>query len=185
MRLQPTSGAKCATPRWPHILADGRHVVIRPLASGDREAERAFISSLSSEARHFRFGCAIGEPGDPLLDQLTRMDATREVAFAAVAAGADAGDGRDRIVGISRYAADADGRRCECAVVVADDWQHHGLGVLLMERLIETARTRGIRQMYSVDPAANAAMRELAAHLGFHTRRNPEDATEVIHELDL
>lgn len=182
MHLPPTPATSVSAPtRWPHTLDDGRAVVIRPLDAGDREAERAFISGLSPTSRHFRFLCALDVPSEPLLDELTRMDRSREAAFAAIATEG----GGERIVGVSRYAADADGRRCECAVSVADAWQHHGLGVLLMRQLIEQARARGFRQMYSVDPAANAAMRELAGYLGFHTRRNPQDATEVIHELDL
>lgn len=176
-----TTAATAGPPPWPHTLDDGRGIVIRPLDAHDRDAERAFISGLSPESRHFRFLCALNTPSEPLLDQLTRMDATREAAFAAVATEHGVG----RIVGISRFAADPDGLRCECAVAVDDAWQHHGLGVLLMQQLIAAARARGIRRMVSVDPAANVAMRELAAYLGFRTRRNPDDATEVIHELDL
>ena len=178
-----STGAPAVAPRWPHTLEDGRRVVIRPLGADDRAAERAFISGLSSESRHFRFLCALGEPGDALLDRLTRMDPARDVAFAAVAPATDGGDGP--IVGVSRFAIEPGGRRCECAVAVADAWQRHGLGVLLMERLIDAARARGIRQMVSVDPAANGPMRELAGYLGFRTRANPDDATELIHELDL
>jgi hypothetical protein len=39
--------------------------------------------------------------------------------------------------------------------------------------------------MISIDSADNAQMRELAAHLGFHSRVDPDDASQVIHELAL
>ena len=92
---------------------------------------------------------------------------------------------RERIVGISRYSADHEGLHCEFAVTVTDQWQNKGLGTLLMKYLIDVARTRGIRTMTSIDSAVNMQMKYLARHLGFDRRIDPEDATQVIHELHL
>lgn len=116
-----------------------------------------------------------------MLDQLTDIDPVTEVAFVAVVPEG----GAERIVGISRYSASADGESCECAVTVADEWQNKGLGSALMKHLIEIARRRGIRRMYSVDLAENLHMRDLATYLGFHVRVDPDDASQVIHELSL
>ena len=167
--------------RWSDTLRDRSLVVIRPLAQQDREAERAFIEGLSPTSRHFRFLGQVCRPSDRLLDQLTRIDAIHDVAFAAVAER----DGHECIVGVSRYGVDPSGDNCECAITVADDWQGKGLGTLLMKHLIDVARARGIRRMYSVDLAENLRMTELAGGLGFHTRSDPDDAAQVIHELTL
>ena len=113
--------------------------------------------------------------------QLTDIDPEHEVAFVAVVPEGSV----ERIVGVSRYSASVDGESCECAVTVADEWQNKGLGTVLMEHLIGIARQRGIRRMYSVDLAENLQMRDLAAHLGFHVRTDPDDASQVIHELVL
>jgi len=86
---------------------------------------------------------------------------------------------------VSRYSASSDDQHCECAVTVADDWQHRGLGVALMQHLIDLARQNGFRQMSSMDASANEPMRELARYLGFRCTRDPEDSTQVIHVLDL
>ena len=75
--------------------------------------------------------------------------------------------------------------RCECAVTVSDEWQHKGLGTLLMKHLIEVARARGIRRMFSIDLADNMGMKDLATFLGLHTRGDPDDSNHVIHELQL
>lgn len=88
-------------------------------------------------------------------------------------------------VGVSRYSATDDDRHCEFAVTVADDWRQRGLGVLLMRHLIDLARTNGFEQMFSNDAADNAAMQELASHLGFRRQLDPEDPTQAIHTLDL
>ena len=87
-------------------------------------------------------------------------------------------------IGISRYAGTGE-YQCECAVTVADEWRHLGLGTLLMEQLIKAARHNGFRQMYSVDAASNALMRDLAKSLGFETHNDPDDPHQVIHRLHL
>jgi len=86
-------------------------------------------------------------------------------------------------VGVSRYSTSADGSACECAVTVLDDWQHKGLGVILMTHLIDAARARGIKRMWSIDSAENSAMSDLARFLGFKRCQDRDDATQVIHTL--
>lgn len=169
------------TPRWTETLLDRSSVLIRPLQPRDREAERAFIEGLSLQARRFRFLGQIASPSAALLDQLTDVDFEHEVAFAATVAE----DAHERIVGVARYSVDPEDSRCECAVTVADDWRERGLGTVLMRHLIEIARQRGIRTMYSIDSAENVAMADLARHLGFKSHIDPEDASQCIHSLEL
>lgn len=168
-------------PRWSETLRDGSHVVVRPIGQLDREAERRFIEDLSPEARRFRFLGQVARPSERMLDALVDIDPAREAAFAAVVK-----DGAgERFVGISRYSADPDGLRCECAVTVMDDWQHKGLGSMLMRHLVDVARARGMSSLYSVDSAENVAMTDLAHFLGFRTTRDPEDPGQLMHELML
>jgi GNAT superfamily N-acetyltransferase len=169
------------SPRWTATLSDRRDVLIRPLHPRDREAEREFIAGLSPEARSFRFLGQVATPGEALLDALTNVDFARDAAFAAMAVE----DGREHIVGVARFCLDRDGTRCECAVTVADEWRDRGLGTTLMRHLIDVARARGIRTMYSIDSAENGPMRDLAHHLGFERRIDPDDASQVIHTLAL
>jgi GNAT superfamily N-acetyltransferase len=179
----PTTAVPSTAPGDPgrhETLRDGSQVLLRPLRPDDRAAEAAFIEALSPDARHYRF---LGQvhAGEALLDRLTKVDFARD--FALVAAVPD--DGRERIVGVARYALDPDGTGCECAVTVADAWQRRGLGAALMGRLIEVARSRGVRSMVSIDDADNAAMRDLARFLGFRSMPDPQDARQCIHRLDL
>lgn len=168
-------------PRWSETLRDHSHVLIRPITKLDKDAERAFIEGLSAQARRFRFLGAVRSPSERLIEQFTNIDYVHEVAFVAVVAD----DSRERIVGASRYSTDESGLHCECAVTVSDEWQDKGLGTLLMKHLIEVARARGIRTMTSLDSAENVQMQDLAHFLGFKTRVDPDDASQVIHELDL
>ncbi len=165
---------------WIEALKDGRHVLIRPLAAKDRERELAFIRRLSPESRHMRFLAQIKEPDGALLNQLMDTDNHERLAFIALVHD----NGQLIEVGVSRYAATGE-HQCECAVTVADEWKHLGLGTLLMEHLIKAARHNGYRQMYSVDSASNAPMRDLARSLGFETHTDPDDRHQVIHRLQL
>ncbi|MDG2518381.1 GNAT family N-acetyltransferase [Lysobacter soli] len=168
-------------PRWIETLRDQTKVLIRPLTPDDRDAERAFIEGLSEEARRYRFLGQVRSPSEDLIRQLTELDYVHQVAFAAVV-----NDNlHDRIVGVSRFATDATGRSCECAVTVTDDWQNRGLATVLMRHLIAVARSLEIERMVSFDDAQNVQMRDLARHLGFSCRVDPDDATQVIHELTL
>ena len=166
--------------RWIQALKDGRHVLIRPLRDEDRQREYDFIKRLSPESRHMRFLSQINEPGAAMLDQLMDVDCKTRLAYIALVHD----NGQLIEIGVSRYCATSE-HECECAVTVADQWQHLGLGTLLMEHLIDAARKNGYRQMYSVDAASNAAMRDLAHSLGFETRTDPDDTRQVIHRLYL
>jgi GNAT superfamily N-acetyltransferase len=168
-------------PRWSETLRDHSHVVIRPITPQDRDAERSFIEGLSKEARRYRFLGQVKCPSEALIEQFTNIDYVHEVAFVA----AIPEDGHEQIVGVSRYSTDESGTKCECAVTVSDEWQNRGLGALLMRHLIEVARARGIRRMVSIDSAENVRMQDLARYLGFDTIVDPEDASQVIHELTL
>lgn len=170
-----------AFPRWSETLRDQTRVVIRPIGKHDGEAERAFIEGLSAESRRFRFLGQVRSPSDRMIEDFTDIDLAHEAAFVAVI---PEGSG-ERIIGVSRYGTDPDGRNCECAVTVSDEWQGKGLGTLLMKHLIEVAKARGIHSMTSIDSADNVPMSDLARHLGFRSRVDPDDAAQVIHELDL
>jgi len=183
--LEPRRAAapKSKTPelQWKEKLRDGTTVLIRPIHGEDAEIERRFIEQLSPAARRLRFLGEIKTPSAEMIDQLTHLNPARDAAFVALIA-----DGADkREIGVARFSGRPDGLACECAVVVSDEWQGRGLATALMQHLIGVARNRGIECMYSIDTAGNNAMRDLAEHLGFQRKPDPDDATQVLHVLDL
>lgn len=165
---------------WHEILRDGTRVLIRPIAKDDVALERAFIERLSPQSLEYRF---LGQmkPSDDMLRRLTDIDYARDMAF--VALHHEAGDKRE--IGVSRFCLSEDGTSCECAVAVSDEWQGRGLGDLLMRHLIEVARHRGIKRMYTIESAANNDMRDLAKSLGFTRKVDQDYSSEVIYSLDL
>lgn len=166
---------------WIEALNDGTHVLIRSLQERDRLREFQFVRHLSAEARRARFMGGFNREDLTLLDQLMDLDGHDRVAYVALAHV----DGELHEVGVSRYAAIPGEKHCECAVAVADDWQRRGLGTLLMQHLIEAARRNGFKQMISLDQASNYGMHRLAKKLGFTSRYDNGQFSELTHELDL
>lgn len=185
----PTGSANPAKPAFPAIegdhwiesLRDGTRVLVRPLRAKDREIEEEFIRRLSPESRRFRFLGDFKEPSKALVDQLMHVDYVHDMAFVAMVHD----NGHLREVGVSRYATSGDGKQCECAVTVADDWRNRGLAVLLMRHLIDVARKQNLTRMFSIDDVNNEPMRELANYLGFKRESHPEDPKSVIYSLAL
>lgn len=168
-------------PRWTETLADGSMILVRTISRLDAEREREFIEGLSAKARHNRFLGGLARPSDDFIERLTDIDYVNDVALVAVTQE----QGKERIVGISRYATDRGKECCECAVVVADAWQDKGIGTVLMRRLIDVAKRRGLKVMESTDLAANTEMRELARFLGFTASSDPDDCRLVNYTLNL
>ena len=70
---------------------------------------------------------------------------------------------------------DADNLRCEFAVMVDDRMKGEGLGVALMQKMIDYCRARGTMEMIGNVLPDNRPMLQLAEHLGFEIKYNPEE----------
>ena len=179
-RPQPRVAAR-APLKWTDTLSDGTHVIVRPIAAKDAHVEREFIERLSPESRRLRFLGQISVPSDDMVRRFVDIDYDRDMAFVALLHR----DNTTQEIGVSRYSRSNDGKSCECAVTVSDEWRNRGLATLLMKHLIDFARSRGIRTMVSYDAVENGDMRALADGLGFTRRTDPGDAHMVIHSLKL
>jgi len=164
-------------------LRDGRRVRVRPIAPVDVARNAAFLEDLSPPSKHFLFLGGIGHLGERDLHRLCDVDQASDMAFIALD-DSGAADGAQHQVAVARYAT-ADTGGAEISVAVADDWQHVGLGTLMLRRLIAHARTHGVKRLYSIDAAGNERMRRLAHHIGFVEHPDPDDAHQVIYSLDL
>ena len=167
-----------APPRYPaHLvasrrLADGINIVIRPIRPEDDAIERVFINELSGDAAYNRLLSARRLTPEEIR-HLTRIDYDREMAFVAVIVDS----GQARLLGVARYVRDTDASGAEFAIVVADTWQHKGVGTLLLSTLLRHAHSAGIGRLHGITLATNQAMHALARKLGFARKQDPQDAT--------
>ena len=160
-------------------VRDGRRVTIRPIRLDDVARTAAFIDALSMASKHALFLGGITRLSDAALRQLCDSGDSRDMAYVATVPGADG----ERQVGVCRYAAADAAEGAEISVAVADDWQHQGLGKLLLRRLIAYARAHGVRRLYSIDAASNQPMRRLARDVGFSEQADRDDVHQVIYSL--
>ena len=162
-------------------LRDGCAVTLRPIRPEDEGIEQEFVRNLSDESRYFRFRDAVRELSPRMLSQLTRVDYDRHLALIAVT---ERG-GRELQVGVARYVAGGDGRSCEFAIAIADDWQRKGLGSRLMSALMAAAREQGVHEMVGEVLASNRKMLDFTARLGFRARLDASDPSVVRVERTL
>ncbi|AUN95040.1 bifunctional acetate--CoA ligase family protein/GNAT family N-acetyltransferase [Pseudazoarcus pumilus] len=162
-------------------LADGTRVTLRPIRPEDATLTTEFVRSLSAETRYQRFMNTMRELSPAMVIRLTQIDYDREMAFVATVID----NGRERQIGVCRYAANPDGKTCEFAVVVADAWQHRGIARKLMTRLIDTAAQRGYARMEGVFLASNERMLHFVEKLGFELHTDPDDPSIKLGTLAL
>ena len=162
-------------------VSDASIVQIRSIEVADAMLIREFVRSLSFKTRYLRFMSAVKELSAQMVDRLTRLDHHRDAALIGIVNT----DGAERIVGVARYATNADGESCDFAIVVADEWQRRGLGSRLLALLVDRASSRGLKRMRGDILAINAPMTAFAKAHGFTVTRSPHDLTELHAELRL
>ena len=162
------------------ILAD-TPVTIRPLSPADSQLEKEFIRGLSAETRYFRFLCGVKELPAEELKRLCSVDGSHSMAFVATV---DT-DGKEKEIGVCRYAESQKDDVREMAITIADSWAHKGLAQLLLKHLISYAKSHGVKKLYSVDLVDNLEMLSVATELGMTKKPDPSDAAQVIYSLAL
>ena len=162
----------------PWRLNDGTEVTLRPIRPEDEPIEHEFVRGLSSETSRFRFFQIIKDLSHEDLVRFCNIDYDREMAFIAEIREGD----RKIEIGVSRLILESNKKRGEFAVVIADKYQGKGLGIKLVDMLIEVAREKGVEVIYGVVMSENLKMINLCESLGFTTHRKQDD---VIVELNL
>ena len=121
------------------VLDDGRRLTIRPIREDDTDRLRAMHRRHSPSTIRRRFFAMLPELAVTQADRFTHVDGTDRAALVAVN---DSGD----LVGVARYDRYAGTTDAEVAIVVQDDYQHHGLGTTLLNELTGYARDHGIER---------------------------------------
>jgi len=152
-------------------LRDGTRLALRPIRPEDADIESAFVSRLSERSMRLRFLSGLKDLTPQMLARFTQIDYDREMALIAVE-----GEGaNEREVGVCRYVTLPDGKTCEYAIVVSDDFQARGLGWLMMSRLMEVAASQGLETMFGYVASDNTGMLQLCESLGFAIEHEPDD----------
>jgi RimJ/RimL family protein N-acetyltransferase len=162
------------------VLPDGTRVLMRVLKPEDARYYADFVQHVTLDDMRLRFFSAIKELSEDRISELTHLDYSRAMAFIAI------DEAADRMLGIVRLHLDDDRQGGEFAVIVRSELKGHGLGWLLMQRMIEYARMIGLKTVHGQVLAENTTMLRMCAELGFHITADPhaKDIKVVTLRLD-
>ncbi len=156
-------------------LRDGTPVYVRPIRPDDAPELHDMIAKSNLEDLRMRFFTAMKQLPPTLAARLTQIDYDREMAFVAHAMNGQ----RDGLWGVGRLHADPDLQRAEYAVMTRSDIAGRGLGLRLMQEIIEHGRRTGVGEIFGEVLAENERMLTMCERLGF--RRHRSDDPEVFH----
>jgi len=158
---------------WLVLPKSGRRVIIRPALAEDEPSHRVFHELQSPESIRYRFFQYRKHFSREDVAQMVQIDYDREMVFIANAPREDGGG--EETLGTVRTWTDADNLQCEFAVMVHDKMKGEGLGVALMQKMIDYCRARGTVEMVGNVLADNRPMLQLAEHMGFEIKYNLEE----------
>ena len=162
------------------IVLDGTHAVVRPIRPEDEPLIYELFKGLSDESIKFRFGQLVTDMPHERLVRYCQIDYDRELAFVAVLSERS---GRERIIADVRIIRQPDIETAEMAILVADEWQGHGIGARLLDYCITIAEEIGIKTLWMEILKNNARMLHLAHSCGFAQVYADEDMVKVEREV--
>ncbi|UTV30025.1 bifunctional acetate--CoA ligase family protein/GNAT family N-acetyltransferase [Photobacterium atrarenae] len=157
-------------------LKDGSEILLRPILPEDEPKHKAFISKVSVDDLYRRFFSDVGEFNHEALANLTQIDYDREMAFVATRQITRLdGQQDEEIIGVTRALSDPENEEAEFAILVRSDLKGVGLGRILMTKIIDYSRQRGLERLTGMTMPSNRGMIMLAQKVGFSIDIQMED----------
>jgi acetyltransferase len=156
-------------------LRDGTPVTIRPIRPEDEPLMVRFHETLSAESVYSRYFHMINLSQRVAHERLVRIcfnDYDRELAL--VVEGRDPATGERAILAVGRLSRAWGRNEAEFSMLVADPYQHQGLGSELLRRLVQIGREEGLERITAEILPENQAMQRICQRLGFTLRHNIE-----------
>ena len=140
----------------------GEHIMIRRFQPEDKTLYSDFLRDVSAEDLRLRFFARVRELSTAESDKLSHLDYSHEMAFIAL------DEITGQMLGLVRLKDELDEETAEFAILVRSRLRGHGLGWLLMQRVIDYAKEKGLRRVFGDVLAENASMLQMTEELGFH-----------------
>jgi acetyltransferase len=157
-------------------------LLLRPIKPEDGTQHVAFFDALDPEDVRYRMFIRQRELQPSQLARLTQIDYDREIAFIATRKNAD--DAWETL-GVVRAVADPDNVMAEFAIIVRSDLKAHGLGRMLMTRLLDYCRQRGTQRITGQALSHNLRVLHLVKSLGFAVSPALDEPGTMQLQLDL
>jgi GNAT superfamily N-acetyltransferase len=141
------------------VTRDGKIVHLRPIQPEDEERLMDFHQHLSIQSVYRRFFFVHPRLSAAETEYFTHVDYVNRLALVVECDG--------QLVAVGRYDRTPGTTEAEVAFVVADEFQHHGLGTILLEHLAEAALNNGIAAFVAQTLAENRDMLGVFMNSGF------------------
>jgi GNAT superfamily N-acetyltransferase len=152
-------------PDYPYELVSsattmqGTGVRLRPIRPDDAGRLASFHQQLTPGTVYRRYFFLHPVLSDTELEHFTHVDYRTRLAMVAESDG--------QLVAVGRYERLPGTSDAEVAFLVADEFQHQGIGTILLDRLVDAALSRGITAFVAETLADNHDMIDVFAHSGF------------------
>jgi acetyltransferase len=150
-------------------LADGVAIFVRPVRPEDEPLYGPFFAAVTAQDLRMRFFAPVKEFTHAFMARLTQIDYARAMAFIAIE------ESCGQLLGVVRLHANANYDSGEFAILVRSDLKGRGLGWLLMQMIIDYARTEGIATVEGQVLRENTSMLAMCRELGFQIAADPAD----------
>ncbi|MFE0376743.1 GNAT family N-acetyltransferase [Streptomyces inhibens] len=151
------------------LLTDGSTVRLRPACPADRGQVLRLYDEMSADNLRSRFFAVSRRSGEQAADRLCAPPGPGHRTLVALQG--------ERLVGVAEYETIDDPGSAEIALAVADDFHHRGVGTLLLEHLVHTARENGVSVFAADVLADNHLIHKVLAELGLRVTRQYDGTT--------
>ncbi|MCX9010657.1 MAG: GNAT family N-acetyltransferase, partial [Candidatus Methanoperedens sp.] len=161
-------------------LSDGRAVLLRPIKPEDEPLWIEMLRTLSDESIRYRFFDTLRVPiAHEFSSRYTNIDYDREIAIVAELEE----EGKRKILGVVRLFIEPDGKTGEIVFGVADPWQRMGIGLKLVDYIIEIAKDKKLETIYALMLPDNYRAIGLLREMGFSLDYSAKDVVRATLNL--
>jgi GNAT superfamily N-acetyltransferase len=154
------------------VLSDSTRCNLRPIRPDDADLLVGFHSRLAPRSTYLRFFTFHPTLSAGEVERFTLVDYVDRLALVVEVEG--------KLIAVARLDRHVGTSEAEVAFVVADDYQHHGIGSLLLDELARAARARGITTFLADTLSENHTMLDVFRHSGFEMSTNTEYGTVTL-----
>jgi GNAT superfamily N-acetyltransferase len=159
------------------VLRDGTAVQLRAIRPDDKERLRIAFERLSRRSVYRRFLHSVTALTPNTLRQLTELDFCDHVGLVL----STEDETGEQLIAVGRFVRVAPrSERAEFAITVADEYQNRGAGTLLLQRLVDIARARGVREFLAYVLEENREMLKVIRGTELPCRRTSEDGVRLV-----
>jgi RimJ/RimL family protein N-acetyltransferase len=151
------------------VLGDGWQIFARPIRPDDEFLIRDLLGHVTKEDLRLRFFDSIKEFSHPFIAKLTQLDYARAMALVAI------DEASSEMLGVVWLYSDLNGESGEYAILLRSDMKGRGLGWVLMQLMIEYAKSVGLKRIDGQILQENSVMLKMCRELGFKVATDARD----------